>query len=109
MRQAYLENLELVLDSSLVGVHEGRQLGQADGRVQLQELLQHWHLPLLVHKACEGPPLLPATAQLVSLKCNSIASQPFMQQGLFAVLQLWQVPLLVHKDCESPQLLPATA
>ena len=56
---AHLQHFELLLDSSFICVHEAGQFRQADGGVQLEELLQHRQLALLVHKGHEAPELLP--------------------------------------------------
>ena len=71
---AHLQHFELLLDSSFICVHEAGQFRQADGGVQLEELLQHRQLALLVHKGHEAPELLPVCL------LNNKAAHKYMAQ-----------------------------
>lgn len=55
----YLEEHELAAQRSLIHVHEGGQLRQRDGCVQLQQLLEGRQVLLLLHHALEAPKLQP--------------------------------------------------
>ena len=58
-QQGYLEEHELAAKGGLVHVHEGGQLGQRDGCVQLEQLLEGGQVLLLLHHALEAPQLQP--------------------------------------------------
>lgn len=55
----HLEEDELGAESGLVEVHEGGQLGQRDGGVQLEQLLEAGQVALLLHQPQEAPQLQP--------------------------------------------------
>ena len=62
---------------------------QLEVQDRLFAALQHQQMPLLVHKGCESPQLMHATAQQSQIQ------------------ELLQHQLLIHKACRKLQLLPA--
>ncbi len=72
-----LEKHELAAQGGLVHVHEGGQLGQRDGRVQLEQLLEGGQVLLLLHHALEAPQLQPVRF----LRQHSMGSDAFKDPG----------------------------
>ncbi len=56
---AHLEEHELAAQGGLIHVHERGQLGQGDGGVELEQLLEAGQVLLLLHHALEAAQLQP--------------------------------------------------
>ncbi len=107
MKGGHLEEDELGAEGGLVEVHEGGELGQRDGRIQLEQLLQAGQVALLLHQAKETPQLQPVRLLRAHQTDNVRQCRPCL---LFLRSRLHCRPRLSCMHCHacSTTKLPAT-